>query len=64
MTPGEDLEDELRANLKRRRELAAEVAGESKRATGWGVVFWVGLVLIPVLVLCGVSFVFHYMSAK
>jgi len=64
MTPGEDLEDELRVNLKLRSELAAEVAGGVEEGYGLGVVYWVGFVLIPVLVLCGVSFVFHYMSAK
>ena len=64
MTSGGDVEDELRANLKLRRELVAEVAGESKRPTGWGIVFWVGLVLFPILLLCGVGFAFHYMSAK
>ena len=60
----DDLQKELRQNLELRRKLAVEVASEPKRATGWGVVFWVGLVLIPVLILCGVGFAFHYMSAK
>ena len=66
MTSAENLEEVLQQNLELRRELVAEVTGtrETKRVTGWGVLYWVGLVLIPVLILCGVGFAFHYMSAK
>jgi hypothetical protein len=58
----DDLEEVLQQNLKLRRDLVAEVARANKprRVTGWGVVYWVGLVLIPVLILCGVGFVLRY----
>jgi hypothetical protein len=47
----DDLEEVLQQNLKLRRDLVAEVARANKprRVTGWGVVYWVGLVLIPIL---------------
>jgi hypothetical protein len=58
----DDLEEVLQQNLKLRRELVAEVASANrpKRVTGWGIIYWVGLVLIPVLILCGIAFVFRY----
>jgi len=58
----DDLEEVLQQNLKLRRDLVAEVARANKprRVTGWGVVYWVGLVLIPILILCGVGFVLRY----
>ena len=62
--PSDELEELLRQNLELRRKLAAEVANEPKRATGWGVVYWVGLVLIPVLVLCGVGVAFRYIVSS
>jgi len=58
----DDLEEALQQHLELRRELAAEVVKASKprRITGWGVLYWVGLVLIPVLILCGVGLAFRY----
>jgi hypothetical protein len=58
----DDLEEVLQQNLKLRRDLVAEVAraNEPRRVTGWGVVYWVSLVLIPILILCGVGFVLRY----
>ena len=62
----DDLEELLQQNLKLRRDLVAEVARANKprRVTGWGVVYWVGLVLIPILILCGVGFVLRYIVSR
>ena len=56
----DELEELLRQNLELRRKLAAEVATEPKRETGLGVIWWIGLVLIPVVILCAVGFALHY----
>src|SRR6185437_1967211 len=53
----DDLEELLQQNLKLRRDLVAEVARANKprRVTGWGVVYWVGLVVIPILISAGLA---------
>jgi hypothetical protein len=52
----DDLEEALRQNLELRRELQTEIAKASeRRRSGWGVLCWVGLVLIPVLILWGLA---------
>ena len=58
----DDLEKVLKQNLKLRRELAAELNGTNEPNRGWGVLYWVALVLIPVFILCGVAFAFHYLG--
>jgi hypothetical protein len=60
----DELEDVLQQNLKLRRELVAEVAkaNEAKRVSVWGVVYWAGVVLIPVLILSGAAFAFRYLG--
>ena len=61
----DDLEEALRQNLELRRELKTEIAKASEmRGSGWGVLYWVGLVLIPVLILCGVGFAFRYVVSN
>jgi hypothetical protein len=57
-----DLEKALKQNIELRRKLAAEVTSESepKRETGWGVIWWIALVLIPVVILCGLGFAFRF----
>jgi hypothetical protein len=60
----DDLEEVLQQNLKLRRELVAEVtkANETKRVTVWGALYWAGVVLIPVLILCATAFAFRYLG--
>ena len=61
----DDLEEALRQNLELRRELQTEIAKASEsRGSGGGVLYWVGLVLIPVLILCGVGFAFRYVVSN
>jgi hypothetical protein len=59
-----ELEEILQQNLKLRRELVAEVAkaNEAKKVTGWGALYWAGVVLILVLILCGAAFAFRYLG--